>query len=45
MHPHDPNAPASETINCRCCIVIRIEEIPANVPLFGVAAGRSILPR
>lgn len=45
MHPHDPSAPASETINCRCTVVVRIEELPADVPMFGVAAGRSILPR
>lgn len=45
MHPHDPNAPASETINCRCCVVVRIEELDPSIPTFGTAAGRSILPR
>lgn len=45
MHPHDPDAPASETINCRCCVVVRIEELDPSIPTFGTAAGRSILPK
>lgn len=34
-YPHDPNAPASEVINCRCTVVNRIltaEEIDAKKP-------------
>jgi hypothetical protein len=31
MHPHDPDAPAKETINCRCVELLEIEGEPTNM--------------
>jgi hypothetical protein len=45
MHPHDPEAPGGETINCRCAVVVRIEELDSGIPQFMPGAGRSIMPR
>jgi hypothetical protein len=43
MRPHDPNAPAKEVVNCRCCQAIRYVP-PTMVAPLPVFAGTSILP-
>jgi uncharacterized protein with gpF-like domain len=31
MHPHDPDAPAKETVNCRCVELLEIENEPTKM--------------
>ncbi len=42
MYPHDPDAPAEQTINCRCTVVYRLVDIPES-DLPPPVAGRSNL--
>ncbi|GAA5784693.1 hypothetical protein [Chitiniphilus shinanonensis] len=32
MHPHDPKAPAAETINCGCLSIPRVTDWPSTLP-------------
>lgn len=43
MFPHDPNAPPSETINCRCTVVYRFTDV-SDADLPPVVGGRSYYP-
>lgn len=45
MFPHDPDAPAEETINCRCTVFIRYDDREGDDEVLPpLVAGRSILP-
>lgn len=43
MYPGDPNASPSNSINCRCSVIIRFTNVPESA-LPPVVAGRSYLP-